>query len=151
MSNLWAALLATNEGTYPFEVEGDEVKVNALDEARFDRLAGKYSFGLNAVNGTRLCEGGVVWTQVQGSRRIEAIRNFYYPPTVLFTKGAKAVALWAVRPAMVWSANEQFARLFGGRIKDANPLDYRLNIKGYRQEWRMNALYDIKELTARCA
>lgn len=152
MSNLWAVLLATNQGSYPFEIDGETVMVNALNEERFDRLAGKYPFGLTALDGKRLCDGGCVWVHLQGSKQIQKVRDFYNPPTVLFTKGAKGVALWAVKPTGdIWGANERLARTFRTRIKDASPLDYRLDLKGYTQEWRMDAYYDIEELIARCA
>ncbi|NCA18036.1 MAG: hypothetical protein EBS90_13505 [Betaproteobacteria bacterium] len=152
MSNLWAALLGTDKGSYPIEIEGQTVLVNALDEQRFDRLAGKHPFGLTARDGDRLCEGGVVWARLSGTRSLEQVRSFYRPPTVLFTKGAKGVALWAVRPHRnIWDANERLARTFKGRIKDADPWLFRLDIKGHKQEWRMDAYYHLDELVSRCA
>lgn len=151
MSNLWAALLATDKGSYPFDIEGETVMVDALNEKRFDRLAGKYPFGLTAQEDGRLCTGGVVWTRLKGNKAIGQVREFYRPPTVLFTKGANGVALWAVRPSKgIWDANERLARTFSQRLKDADPAWFRLNIKGHQQEWRMDAYYDLEELVSRC-
>lgn len=152
MSNLWAILLATDKGHYPIEIEGETVMVNALSEARFDRLATKYPFGLTAQDGNRLCDGGVVWTRLKGNKAIKKVREFYRPPTVLFTKGANGTALWAVRPhKRIWDANERLARTFGQRLKDADPTWFRLDIKDHKQEWRMDAYYDLEELVSRCS
>lgn len=151
MSNLWAALLATDKGEYPIDIHGETVMVDCHNEKRFDRLAGKYPFGLTAQDGGQLTKGGVVWTRVQGNRQLDQVRSFYRPPTVLFTKGAKGVALWAVRPHRnIWDANERLARLFKGKIGDSDPHRFRLDIRDHRQEWRMDAYYDLEELISRC-
>jgi len=150
MSNLWAALLASDKGAYAFDLGAGTCWVSCLDERRFDRLAGKYPFGLVAMNGTLPCESGVVWTTLKGNRAVEMARKFFMPPTVLFRRGAQGVALWAVQPTVhAWTINEQLARLFKGRLKDASPFDFRLDIRGCSAEWQMNAYYNSKELAGR--
>lgn len=152
MSNLWAALLASDTGSYPFEISGETVMIDARNERRFDALAARYPFGLTAQDENGLCEGGVVWTRLSGNRALDQVRGFYRPPTVLFTKGAKGVALWAVRPSKrIWEANERLARTFKGRQLDADPWHFRLDISGHKQEWRMDAYYHLDELVSRCA
>ncbi|CAB4171835.1 hypothetical protein UFOVP1346_39 [uncultured Caudovirales phage] len=143
MSRLWAAL-AGSDGSYPFVTDHKEVMVPSLVEWKFDRWAAKYSFGPVAMQDGVLGDSGVVWVQATSNRILDQIRKFYCPPTVLYTKGARGVALWAVFPiswSQTWDVNSRLARLFGCRIKDANPETFRMTVVGHKAEWRTDTFY----------
>ena len=150
MSNLWAALLASDRGRYKM----DGTTVSVLDEGRFDYWAGKGPFSLVGFHDGKPVDGGVLWVTLKGNRQVEQVRRFYNPPTVMYRKGARAVALWAIEPlspGWVWDCNEKLARLFKGKVGDGDPERFRLDIRGMSQEWRMDALYKSDELVGRIA
>ena len=150
MSNLWAALLAADNGAYPVVVGGHTTMVDCLNERRFDRLVGHGSFGLVAQHEGQSTSAGVVWTTLTSGRAIRNVKDFFLPPTVVYTRGSKGLALWAVKPTRkAWLANDALARLFKGRIKDSDPLTFRADIRGHRAEWRFDCLYDVDELLVR--
>ena len=150
MSNLWA-VLAAGDGYYHFDVNGGTQKVNAANERMFDRWALKYPFCPVAKDGA-FGESGVLWVSTKGNRVLDGIRRFFIPPTVLFTKGSAGTALWAITPTRIThvvDTNERLARLFKGRLMDASPHEFRMNIVGCKAEWRMDAYYDFDEIGGR--
>jgi hypothetical protein len=149
MSRLWIALAAC-DGLYPYDTGGRGLFVPAHDERRFDRVAGKYPIGLSPVKEGDYQPSGVVWSVLKGNKAVNKARGFYKPPTVLYSKGARGIALWSVRlgNSMVdlWDANVALNKFFGGRVKDADPRDFRLTLSEYSQaEWTEN-LYDLNEV-----
>jgi hypothetical protein len=143
MSNLWA-VLAAGDGYYHFDVNGGTQKVNAANERMFDRWAMRYPF-CPVAQDAGFGESGVLWVSTKGVRVLDGIRRFFKPPTVLFTKGSRGTALWAIPPtrlSLVLDANERLARLFKGRLMDASPLVARLDLAGCQAEWRLDAYYD---------
>ena len=150
MSNLWA-ILAASDGHYHFEVNGGIQKVNAASERMFDKWALKYPFCPVAQVDGRFDQTGVVWVESKGKRIIEALRGFFRPPTVMFIDRTRVSALWAISPLPLHQAvptNERLARLFKGRLRDASPHDFVLDLRGCSQEWRMDAYYELDEIGA---
>lgn len=150
MSNLWA-VLAASDGYYHFEIRGRTQRVDAANQRMFDKWALRYPFCPVAQKDGVFDQTGVVWVESKGKRVIENLRGFFRPPTVMFVKGTRVIALWAISPAKVRDAvpvNERLARLFKGKIKDSSPWEYLMDIQGCEQEWRMDAYYDLKEIGA---
>jgi hypothetical protein len=150
MSNLWAALLA-DEGDYHFFVP-EKAPIPTTHERRFDRMAMRYPFTPVCRTKKGIGSSGVLWATLPTGRSVDTARGFYRPPTVLFTKGRKGVALWAIEPLPATKthlANELLARTFKGRIKDADPWAFALDLRGMSPEWRTDCLYDSQELVSR--
>lgn len=152
MSNLWAAIVG-HEGLLPFELNERTHWVDALDEKRVDKVLSKHPLGLCPRHEDRWHPGGVAWANLTSGKALTLARQFYHPPTVLFSKGAKGVALWAIREGStltdLWEGNEKLARLFKGRLKDGDPTEFRLDIRNKGAEWRFDCFYDLHELVGR--
>lgn len=151
MSNLWAAIIGSR-GVLPYEINETTFHVDCLNQARFDRVASRYPFGLMPYEKGEMRPGGVVWASITTGKGMKIARSFYHPPTVLFSKGSKGVALWALREGStvgaMWEANTKLARLVKGRLKDADPRDFRLDVRNRKAEWQMDGLYDLTTLVS---